>query len=152
MSRDSKLSSILHLLLHIGEAPAPLTSEALAGMMQTNPVVIRRLLGGLREHGLVSSEKGHGGGWVLNRDLAAISVADVYSALGAPALIQFHHRNEKPTCLLEKAVNSALDEAREDAEALLLKSLEALPLGKLADQVRHHHATAKHGRKGSHAL
>lgn len=143
MSRDSKLSSVLHLLLHLGEAKEPFTSEQLAEMNETNPVVIRRLLAGLREAGLVSSGKGHGGGWVLAKELKELTVGDVYRALGAPNFFQFQHRNEHPTCLLEKSVNAALDEARAEAEAVLLKRLDAIPLAKLAAQLRQHHAKAR---------
>jgi len=60
MSRDSRLSGVLHILLHMAERQGPVTSEALAKIMQTNPVVIRRTLAGLRERGYVRSEKGHG--------------------------------------------------------------------------------------------
>ncbi|RZA00737.1 MAG: Rrf2 family transcriptional regulator [Proteobacteria bacterium] len=136
--KDEKLSSVLHLLLHLGDAPAPLPSESLAEMNQTNPVVVRRLLAGLRKAGLVSSGKGHGGGWILERDLGKISVGDVYRALGAPAFFRFGYRQEKPTCLLEKSVVSALEDARAEAEGLLLRRLDALPLSHLAEELRGH--------------
>jgi DNA-binding IscR family transcriptional regulator len=63
MKQSSQLSDVLHVLLHLAQAQAPLTSEALAGAMKTNPVVLRRLMAGLRDAGFVTSEKGHGGGW-----------------------------------------------------------------------------------------
>ena len=62
MRPNSQLSGILHVLLHMAEHDGPVTSEALAAMMQTNPVVIRRIMAGLRDSGYVRSEKGHGGG------------------------------------------------------------------------------------------
>src|SRR3546814_14210830 len=67
MKRDSRLSGVLHVLLHMAEAGGPLTSASLAKAMQTNPVVVRRILAGLREAGFVRSEKGHGGGWKIAR-------------------------------------------------------------------------------------
>ena len=82
MKRDSRLSGVLHVLLHMAEAGRPVTSESLAKAMQTNPVVIRRILAGLREAGFVRSEKGHGGGWTIARDLAAITMRDARSAFG----------------------------------------------------------------------
>ena len=48
MKRDSRLSSMLHLLIHMAQAGQPLTSEALARMLKTNPVLVRRTLAGLR--------------------------------------------------------------------------------------------------------
>ena len=52
MRRDSRLSGILHVLLHMAEDGGPVTSEDLAKAMDTNPVVIRRIMAGLRESGL----------------------------------------------------------------------------------------------------
>src|SRR3546814_14362527 len=83
MKRDSRLSGVLHVLLHMAEAGGPLTSASLAKAMQTNPVVVRRILAGLREAGFVRSEKGHGGGWTIARDLSAITMRDVYDAIGS---------------------------------------------------------------------
>ena len=62
MRRDSKLSSILHVLLHMAQANRPFTSEELSSFLDTNPVLVRRVLAGLRERGYVGSGKGHGGG------------------------------------------------------------------------------------------
>ena len=108
MKRDSRLSGVLHVLLHMAERDAPVTSEILAKAMDTNPVVIRRIMSGLRDQGYVRSEKGHGGGWTLTRDLATISLRDVYQALGEPALFAVGNRTEAPGCLVEQAVNAAL--------------------------------------------
>lgn len=132
MKRDTRLSGVLHLLLHMAEAGRPVTSEALARAMQTNAVVVRRVLAGLRDAGLVRSEKGHGGGWSLARDLTAVTLADVHAALGAPAPFALGHRTEAPTCLVEQAVNAALDGALRDAEALLLARMGAVTLAALA--------------------
>ena len=78
MNRDSRLSSVLHGLLHMIGAGEPVTSEQLAQAMTTNPVVVRRVMAGLREQGFVRAEKGHGGGWTLARDPSEIALADIY--------------------------------------------------------------------------
>ena len=66
MNLDSRLSSVLHLLLHLMDAEHAVPSEKLATAMNSNPVVVRRTMAGLRDAELVTSEKGHGGGWRLN--------------------------------------------------------------------------------------
>lgn len=132
MKRDSRLSGVLHVLLHMAEAEAPLTSDELARAMQTNPVVVRRLLGGLRRAGFVHSEKGHGGGWTIARNLAAITLRDIYDAIGQPNLMAMGNRTEAPGCLVEQAVNAALDTAFRDAEALLLARFADVTLAQLA--------------------
>ena len=133
MKRDSRLSGVLHVLLHMAETAAPMTSDALAEVMQTNPVVIRRILGGLREQGLVQSEKGHGGGWQLSCDLHAVTLRDIYDALGAPAILALGHRTDAPGCLVEAAVNAAMDDAFRQAEALLLARLREVTLAQLSE-------------------
>lgn len=132
MSRDTRLSGVLHVLLHMAEQDGPATSETLARAMQTNPVVIRRIMAGLREQGLVRSEKGHGGGWSIARDLATVTLADIYEALGRPGLFAIGHRSASPGCLVEQAVNAALDDALDDAEALLLASFRRVTLAALS--------------------
>lgn len=132
MKNDSRLSGVLHVLLHMAESAGPVTSEVLARAMQTNPVVIRRIMAGLRERGYVRSGKGHGGGWTLARDLAEISLRDVYEALGDPALLAIGHRSEQPTCLVEQAVNAALADSFREAEAFLLARLGGITLQMLS--------------------
>ena len=63
MKTDNRLSDILHILLHMAEFDGPVTSETLSQVMPSNPVVVRRIMAGLRDAGYVRSEKGHGGGW-----------------------------------------------------------------------------------------
>ncbi|MFZ2103110.1 MAG: Rrf2 family transcriptional regulator, partial [Oricola sp.] len=65
MRRDNRLSRMLHMLIHMSEHEEPMTSETVAAMLSTNPVVARRTMAGLRDAGLLTSKKGHGGGWAL---------------------------------------------------------------------------------------
>jgi DNA-binding IscR family transcriptional regulator len=112
--------------------------------MDTNPVVIRRIMAGLRDAGYVRSNKGHGGGWTLARDLSKISLRDVYEALGGPPLLAIGNRTESPGCLVEQAVNAALDPACRDAEALLLSRLEKITLAALSTDFHGRLGTRKH--------
>lgn len=132
MRRDSRLSGVLHVLLHMAEAGQPVTSETMAKAMHTNPVVVRRVMAGLREAGFVRSEKGHGGGWSIACDMGAVTLRDVYAALGSPQPFAMGNRTEAPGCLVEQAVNAALDEAFHDAEALLMARMGAVSLAALA--------------------
>ncbi len=134
MRRDSRLSVALHALLHMAHA-GRLTSEEMAAQGDTNPVVIRRTMAGLREAGIVRSEKGHGGGWSLARRPEDVTLHDVYEALGEPTILAIGNRTESPGCVVEKAVNRALSGAFEAAEALLVKELRAVTLAALAREI-----------------
>lgn len=152
VKRDSRLSSMLHLLLHMAHAGRQLTSEELARMLQTNPVLVRRTLAGLREKGLVSAEKGHGGGWSIARPLEAITLYDVYAGLGEPAFFAIGHRSARPQCLVEQAVNAALDQTLAEAEALVLARLREVTLAALSADFNRRYPSAPDGRFHDHVL
>lgn len=145
MRTDSKLSSILHLLLHMAHSDRPLTSEALAGFLHTNPVLVRRTLAGLRERGYVASEKGHGGGWVVSADLRRVTLRDVYEAVGSPTVFAIGNRVEQPGCLVEQVVNQSLADALAEAEALLLDRFAQVTLAELSERFN-----ALYSKQGGH--
>ena len=132
MKQNSQLSDVLHVLLHMAERDAPLTSDTLAAAMQTHPVVLRRLMGGLRDAGFVGSAKGHGGGWVLTCSLEQVTLRDIHEALGGPALVSLGFREDRPECLVALAVNDALTSAVQEAEAALLRRLDGVTLAALS--------------------
>ncbi|MBD9676084.1 Rrf2 family transcriptional regulator [Pseudomonas sp. PDM18] len=134
MRTDSRLSRMLHVLLHMARDDQPVTSERIAQMLGTNPAVVRRTMGGLREAGYVRSEKGHGGGWTLDCDLAQVTLLDVYRAVGSERLFAMGFDNVHPDCLVEKVVNAALQDAMEQATAILLERLGAVSLADLAER------------------
>ncbi len=126
------------------DSEVPVTSERLAQIMETNAVVIRRIFSGLKEAGFVSSEKGHGGGWRMACDPAKVTLADIYEAVGAPAVLAMGHRTEAPGCLVEQSVNANLDGAFRDAEATVKARLQQVTLAELtADVSRRYRQTEK---------
>ncbi|MEV4780921.1 Rrf2 family transcriptional regulator [Burkholderia sp. LMU1-1-1.1] len=148
MRRNSKLSSILHVLLHMAHADRPFTSDELAGFLDTNPVLVRRVLAGLRERGYVGSDKGHGGGWTITCDLRRVTLRDIYEAVGSPTVFAMGNRSEQPECLVERAVNDALSSAFDEAEALLIERFKDVTLADLS--TRFNDEYAKH-KGASHA-
>nr|WP_281422895.1 Rrf2 family transcriptional regulator [Sphingomonas yunnanensis] len=126
------MSRMLHLLIHMGRMAKPLTSEAAATMLGTNPVVVRRTMAGLRDAGYVRSVKGHGGGWSLTRDLEDITMLDVHRALGENRIFALGPADPTATCLVEQAVNASLEGALREAEALLLRRLRDVTLASIA--------------------
>ena len=132
MKRDSRLSSVLHALLHMAEHDGPTTSEALARCLGTNPVVVRRTMGYLKKAGIVRSDRGHAGGWRIHADLATVTLRQLHEALGEPLMFSIGNRNETPECLVEQLVNAALEGTFAEAEALLLKRFSEITLVDLA--------------------
>jgi len=140
MKHDSRLSSVLHALLHMAEHDGPMTSEVRGQCLGTNPVVVRRTMGLLREAGLVTSDRGHAGGWRISADLSTVTLRQLHEALGEPAIFALGNRNERPQCLVEQSVNAALDAAFMEAEALLLERFSNITLATLAADFARRHA------------
>lgn len=132
MPRDSRMSRMLHVLIHMDRHVQRPTSEQISRMLGTNPVVVRRMMSGLRENGMVKSEKGHGGGWQLTRDLSNITLLDVYTAIGEPPLFNLGPDSDNPDCLVEQAVDARLGQTLSAAETLLRERFSAISVADLA--------------------
>ncbi|WP_431191836.1 RrF2 family transcriptional regulator [Pseudosulfitobacter pseudonitzschiae] len=124
-----------------------MTSDDLAKCLGTNPVVVRRSMGFLRQAGIVASDRGHAGGWRITADLSVVSLRQLHDALGEPALFAVGNRNELPECLVEQTVNAALDQSFAEAEALLLKRFGEITLADLAADFTLRHAARRNQRE-----
>jgi len=132
MKSDGRLARMLHVLVHMGLLGGRETSERIAQMLNTNPVVVRRTLGALRNHGIVESEGGRGGGWKLTRPLDRITVLDVQRALIEGQMLPAPLSRDHPNCPVERASNAVLDNAHRLAEAELEKAYAATTLAQIA--------------------
>ena len=133
MKRNSRLSLALHSLGHMASEPDRFrTSAEIAAHAETNPVVVRRVLGPLRAAGLLTSEKGHAGGWKLARAPSAITLADIYLALDerlAPKTA-----SDAPRCGLEHALERRMASIMDEAEAMLIARLEAVTVADAGEE------------------
>ena len=120
-SRFATAVHILALLAH--EAENALTSDYIASSVNTNPVVIRRLLRSLAEAGLVTSVRGTAGGSRLARTPKSITLLDVYSAVEEQKLFEGHAQQPNPKCPVGSRIVDVLTPRFDDATAALMKSL-----------------------------
>jgi Rrf2 family protein len=99
------------------------TSEQIANSVNTNPVVIRRLLGELREAGLVESRRGAGAGWRLVRPPESITLAEVYEAVESGPVHGLHPATPNQKCPVGHGIQSALGPVYEGVEGALRAQL-----------------------------
>ena len=105
-------------------SPAPqaraVSSEELALSANVNPVHVRRVLGPLREAGLVLSRPGPRGGWGLGRPAAEITVAQVWDLVqGHEPVLGLHGPN--PACPVGRSIQQSLT----DLDALARQAVRA---------------------------
>src|SRR5713226_3741805 len=104
MHTSSRFAVAIHTLAYLAARSSEndsITSEMIAESVNTNPVVMRRVLGSLREAKIVTSQTGSGGGWYLKHRPHAINRRDVYRALEADPLF----RSEEHTSELQSPVH-----------------------------------------------
>jgi Rrf2 family protein len=111
----------------------PVTSELLACSVNTNPVVIRRLLLILQEAGLVETRKGAGLGSRLSRPAEKIDLAEVYRAVESEDLFVLPAREPNPECPVGHCIQTALETIFASAQRAMEQELARTTL---ADVVR----------------
>lgn len=135
MKRSSRLSIALHALVHLHAQPGKaLTSARLATCLMTNPVVVRRVLGALREAGIVEASKGPHGGWALVRSADDISLRDVHDAMGERLLVRTESDPGDRGCAIVRSVDRVMQDFLDDAEALLAARLARVRLSDIAGE------------------
>ena len=113
----------------------PVTSSALAAMVGAHPVHVRRVMGTLREAGLVDSQSGPMGGWELARDPSEISLYDIYLALEPELPFEMPARMPEACCRFAPNLPQALAGALESANRALQEHLSSVTLDQMLDSM-----------------
>lgn len=96
MKISSRFSVAVHILSLLSiDSASHCTSEWIAGSVNTNPVIIRRVLGQLKKAGLANVRPGTGGA-SLAKDLKDITLLDVYRAVDVVEEGRLFHIHEQP--------------------------------------------------------
>lgn len=119
MNASQQFAVSVHILTVLAASREQvLTSEEIAGSVGTHPVVIRRILGHLRAHGLVESRPGAAGGWRLEKPPAQIVLGVVYRAVNHEAVLVMH-QHPNPGCPVGARIQPALAEVFSAAQTVL---------------------------------
>ena len=136
MAVNTRFATGVHALALLASEPDVLqTSDDVAGKLNTNPVVIRRVFSLLHQAGLVESQKGPHGGSRLARPAKSITLAEIYSALDGGELFHSAALGGADTA----KTRAKLKDAFADAESALRDELAKTSLGDLVK---------KSGKKG----
>ncbi|SDY22233.1 Rrf2 family transcriptional regulator [Hymenobacter psychrophilus] len=135
---NTRFAVATHILAYLAHSPGqPVSSDVLAGSAGTHPVVVRRLLGALRTAGLVQSQRGTGGGTLLARPPADISLLDVYRAMqqAESDLFQVGSTTPNQECNLGRVMQQTLEEMFGPAIEAMCTALAAVSVAQLQQQL-----------------
>ena len=106
---NTRFAVAVHVLTLLEQSRGePVTSESLAGSVNTNPSLVRRLLGQLARAVLTSAQIGTGGGARLARAADAITLLDVYRAVADDRDVIPLHASPNPQCAIGRHIQAAL--------------------------------------------
>jgi len=133
----------------------PLKSEQVAESVNTNPVVIRRMLLELADAGLVVSQTGSLGGSRLANDSAQTTLLDVYRALEYGGVFSLHRQPPNRDCPVGVNIETVLGEVMMEVDSAVEQVLGSItindvvqrlkPCGAATNQTAH----ARNGRNGN---
>lgn len=150
MPSSSRFAVAVHILTLLAQGGGePLTSEYLAGSVNTHAAVIRRLLMALARAGLTTTQFGAGGGALLARAPDAISLLDVYHAVEDGVVFGMHRETPNPECRVGRHIQGVLERRMAAAtRALEAELARGTVADVLADVGRRHRRSAAAARTG----
>ena len=112
------------------------SSAKIAESLESNPVLVRRVLGKLQAAGLVYALEGSGGGWRLTRAADSITLRDAYSAVEDGAtLLPTHAHEPNQSCVIGRHAKAVLESEFAAAQQALEHHLAQTSIADILDRI-----------------
>lgn len=115
--------------------PNPVTSELIASSVNTNPVVIRRILAALRRAGIVKSHPGVKGGWTLLVNPEQITLGRVYRIIRPGTVFAMHNKKPNMRCPVGRDIQRGLGVYYQKAQAAMESELDRTTVSDVLNEV-----------------
>ncbi|GLC88958.1 Rrf2 family transcriptional regulator [Lysinibacillus piscis] len=134
---NSRLSVAIHVLslIAITSDKSQLTSDFIAGSVNTNPVVIRRMIGMLKKADLLTSQPGIAG-YELLKEPKDITLFMIYEAIDGPKQLFTIHEEPNPACHVGQKIQQSLEASYTSVWRAMKEQLQAQTLQDVLDQLR----------------
>lgn len=138
MAANSQFSMAVHILtLLAGAGDENVKSECIAGSVNTNAVVIRRVLSQLNQAGLVRSQTGAFGGTRLAREPDRITLCEIYKAVSCGEVFALHAKSPNQDCPVGKNIEAVLCNLQKEIDRSVGEKLGQYTLASVIEQVAH---------------
>lgn len=134
---STRFSIAVHILSLIAVTPNDCTGDFIAGSVNTNPVIIRRIMGMLKKVGLVDVRPGVGGASLL-KDSDQITLLDIYHAVNVTEENQLFrvHENSNIKCPVGRNIENVLQAELKDAQSVMEHRLAQTTLDQLIEKFK----------------
>ena len=139
MQISSKFTIAIHLLavIHYLGEDGKVTSSVLAGSIGVNPVIVRNVMGNLKEAGLINISQGKSG-ITLSKKPDEITFYDVYKAVDCvkeEGLFHFHE-NPNPECPIGRNIHTAMDAKLDRIQASMEAEMRGITLADVMTDIQ----------------
>ena len=137
MTGNTRFAVSVHILAYLAYRPgAAVPSAEIATSVDTNPVVIRRLLSALMQARLVTAQKGATGGFSLATTAENISLRDVYRAVEPQPSHGLSRFTPNLKCPVGAKIHSILEGVFVKAQAGMEAELARVSIAQIHQQLR----------------
>ena len=136
MAANSQFSMAVHILMMLARSrDENLKSDYIASSVNTNPVVIRRLLGQLGQANLVVSQTGANGGTRLSRCPSEINLSEVYKAVSCGEVFALHGKAPNQDCPVGRNIEAVLCNLQKEIDRSIGDKLSQFTLESVFEKV-----------------
>ena len=137
MSTNSRFAVAVHVLtLMAWSGEEPLKSDQVAESVNTNPVVIRRILCELAEAGLVVSQTGSLGGSRLAHNPVETTLLDIYRALECQGVFSLHRQPPSPDCPVGVNIETVLGDVLKEVDSAVEQVLSQITINDVVQRLK----------------
>ena len=148
MSTSSRFAVAVHVLSLMAWADdEPLKSEQVADSVNTNAVVIRRMLCELAESKLVVSQSGAMGGSRLARQPEQITLLDIYQAVENRGVFSLHRHPPNRDCPVGVNIGPVLNQVLDEVDTAVERVLANITIKDVVSRLKPCVSTAVTKRK-----
>jgi Rrf2 family protein len=143
MAANSQFSMAVHILTMLATSHGEnVKSECLAGSVNTNAVVIRRVLSHLGHANLVVSQTGAFGGTRLAKEPKDIRLDDIYKAVSCGEVFALHPKGANQDCPVGRSVEAMLCNLQKEIDRTVGQKLSQYTLADVLEIVGQEQAAA----------
>lgn len=137
MAYNSRFAVAIHTLSLLDSTEGRITSEMIAGSVNTNPVVIRRMISQLTKSGLLRTQPGVAGAQ-LTRPAGEITLLDIYRATQNDTRDELFaiHDNPNPNCDVGRNIQRELEQVFARAQRAMEHELEQITLRQITTDLQ----------------
>ncbi|KRK74900.1 transcriptional regulator [Levilactobacillus namurensis DSM 19117] len=130
------MSDAVHILAYVEiYRDGDLSSQAIAASVESNPALVRRLMGALRQAGLLATQRGSAQPHLL-RDPATMSLLDIYRAVEPDGDLLHVDDRTNPQCIVGGNIQETLRGAYQQVQRAAENQMAQITLAELISEIQ----------------